>query len=134
MEQPKQHKSLFEKYGGKPTVEKLVDYFYDELVLKDPSVNGFFTKTDFHEQKKKQAMFITVALGGAPKYTGKTMKASHQGRHIHLEHFNTIVNHLVTTLRVHSVEEADIQAVKAKLGTYQNDIVEQHEHKECQHA
>ena len=121
----KQTQTLFEKYGGKDTVNKLVDYFYNELVLKDPSINYFFTKTDMTEQRKKQAMFITFALGGAPKYTGKTMAASHQGRGIHTEHFNTVVNHLVSTLKVHSVEQADIDAVVAKLAPFKSEIVDE---------
>ena len=117
-------KSLYEKYGGRQTVEKLVDYFYEHLVLQDPTVNTFFTKTDMNQQKKKQANFITFALGGAPKYTGKTMHESHKGMGIKDSHFNTIVNHLVNTLKVHGVEQADIDAVAAKLNTLRGEIVE----------
>ena len=121
MEKPQQ--SLYEKYGGRPTVEKLVEYFYEHLVLRDASVNHFFIKTDMKEQKKKQANFITFALGGAPKYTGKTMKASHAGMGIKEEHFNTIVNHLINTLKIHGVEQQDIDAVGAKLMAMKDDIV-----------
>jgi hemoglobin len=34
--------SLYEKIGGKEAVSKVVDYFYDELVLKDDTVKKCF--------------------------------------------------------------------------------------------
>ena len=123
MDKPAQ--TLYEKYGGQPTVEKLVDYFYDHLVLQDNTVNQFFTKTDMKNQKKKQANFITFALGGAPKYTGKTMREAHKGMGIQPEHFQTIINHLVTTLKVHGVEQQDIEAVGAKLMALRPEILDQ---------
>ena len=122
MEQKTQ--TLFEKYGGKPAVEKVADYFYTELVLKDTSINHFFTKTDMTEQRKKQAMFITFALGGASKYTGKTMGTVHAGRGIHSEHFDAVVNHLVSALKVHGFEQTDIDSVVAKLAPMKSEIVE----------
>ena len=123
MDQSKE-KSIYEKYGGKPTVVKLVDYFYDELVLKDPTLTPFFKSTDMAQQKLKQQMFFTVAMGGAPKYTGKTMAQSHKGRHIHEEHFNTVVGYVVKTLKVHGVDPEDIEAVGKKLVSHKNDIVD----------
>ncbi len=116
--------TLFEKYGGKPTVEVLVNYFYENLVLKDDLVKGFFTHIDMEAQKKKQANFIGFALGSTTKYTGRTMKASHKKMGIKDIHFDRIVQHLATTLRVHGVEEEDIKAVGEKLETFREDIVD----------
>lgn len=44
--------NLFEKLGGKEAIGKVVDYFYNELVLKDETVNQFFEHTDMEKQKK----------------------------------------------------------------------------------
>lgn len=38
--------TLYEKIGGEDAIGNVVDYFYDELVLKDPTVNEFFIHTD----------------------------------------------------------------------------------------
>ena len=122
METPTQ--TLFEKYGGKPTVDTLVEYFYEQLVLKDALVSGFFTHIDMEAQKRKQANFISFALGAKEKYTGKTMAHSHKGMGIHDEHFNRIIDHLVKTLQVHGVEEQDVEAIRQKLNTFHDDIVE----------
>ena len=119
-----QPQTLFEKYGGKSTVDTLVNYFYEELVLKDDLVRGFFTHIDMAAQKKKQSNFISFALGSHNKYTGRTMKASHLHMHIKDIHFDRIVQHLATTLRVHGVEEADIQAIAQRLEPFREDIVE----------
>ena len=118
-------KTLFEKYGGKSTVEKMVKYFYEELVLKDSLVSGFFTKTDMELQKKRQTNFVTFALGGTDKYTGKTMKQSHQNMHIKNEHFYRIIDHLTTTFKVHGVDPQDIAAIQEKLNSFHDDIVEE---------
>ncbi|MFP3394571.1 group 1 truncated hemoglobin, partial [Brevibacillus sp. SIMBA_076] len=37
--------TLYEKIGGEEAIAKVVDYFYNELVLKDDTVNHFFEKT-----------------------------------------------------------------------------------------
>ena len=118
------HKNLYEKYGGAPTVEKLVHYFYEQLVLKDPLVIHFFQHTNMELQKKRMINFFTFALGGSDKYTGKTMKQSHQGMHIKEADYNRVIQHLTTTLSVHGVEAEDIQAIGAKLNSYHDDIVE----------
>ena len=122
METPTQ--TLFEKYGGKPTVDTLVEYFYEQLVLKDPLVSGYFTHIDMESQKKKQSNFISFALGAKEKYTGKTMAHVHKGMGIQDAQFNRIIDHLVKTLQVHGVEEQDVEAIRHKLNAFHDDIVE----------
>ena len=34
--------TLYEKIGGEAAISKVVDYFYNELVLKDETVNHIF--------------------------------------------------------------------------------------------
>ena len=122
-DEPVKYSSLYEKYGGEVTVIKLVDYFYDELILKDPLVCDFFTKVDMNQQKKKQAFFVTYALGGVPKYTGKNLSTHHKGKGIKSEHFDTVICHLMTTLRVHGFDPVDINQVGAKLASLKTNIV-----------
>ena len=115
--------TLFDKYGGQPTVDVMVNYFYNKLVLQDNSVKHFFEGIDMNKQMQKQSSFIAFALGGPKEYTGRTMKKCHEKYPIKDEHFNTIIKHLKTTLQVHGVEDSDILLVENKLLTFRKDIV-----------
>ena len=115
--------TLFDKYGGQSTVNVLVEYFYNHLVLKDNYVKHFFDGIDMNKQIQKQSSFIAFALGGPKEYSGKTMKESHKHLLIENGHFDRIIQHLKTTLQVHGVEESDILLVENKLLAFRKDIV-----------
>ncbi|PGS52669.1 group 1 truncated hemoglobin [Bacillus sp. AFS041924] len=114
--------TLYEKYGGEETVGKVVDYFYDELVLKDETVNHFFEKTDMDKQRRHQTKFISFALGGPNQYTGKSMSKAHEGMNIQPEHFNAIATHLHDALAHFGVTESDIDQAITKVEALRDDI------------
>jgi hemoglobin len=43
-------KNLYGRLGGQEGIGKVMDYFYNELVLKDETVNQFFKHTDMEKQ------------------------------------------------------------------------------------
>ncbi len=59
--------TLYEKIGGQPTIEKVVDDFH-KRILADSSVSGFFSNTDMEKQRDRQIGFFSLILGG-PKTT-----------------------------------------------------------------
>ncbi|WP_147533166.1 group I truncated hemoglobin [Bacillus marasmi] len=115
--------NLYEKLGGEQAVSKVVDYFYDELVLKDETVNGFFENTDMDKQRSHQTKFISFALGGPNQYSGQSMAKAHEGMNLHPEHFNAIANHLHKALAHHGVSEADIDQALSKVASLREDIL-----------
>lgn len=115
--------TLYEKVGGEEAITKVVDYFYDELVLKDESVNHFFDNTDMEKQKSHQAKFISFALGGPKQYSGKSMAKAHEGLNLQPEHFNAIATHLHDALAHFGVPEDDIQTALTKVATLKDDIL-----------
>ncbi|MGD6855857.1 group I truncated hemoglobin [Bacillus infantis] len=118
-----QSQSLYEKVGGEEAVAKVVDYFYEELVLKDETVQHFFVNTDIKKQKQHQTKFISFALGGPKNYTGKSMAKAHEGMDIQPEHFNAIATHLHDALAHYGVEEADIGQALEKVAALKDDII-----------
>lgn len=62
--------TIYEKLGGRETIDKVVDAFYVK-VLADPTVNEYFTNTDMEKQRRHQAAFISYAIGGAPFTDGE---------------------------------------------------------------
>ncbi|MEH7119263.1 group 1 truncated hemoglobin [Neobacillus vireti] len=117
--------SIYEKIGGQEAIGKVVDYFYNELVLKDETVNQFFENTNMEKQKSHQTKFISFALGGPNRYSGQSMAKAHQGMNLQPEHFNAIVKHLHEALRHYGVSEADIDEALTRVASLRDDILYQ---------
>ncbi|TMV48644.1 group 1 truncated hemoglobin [Paenibacillus mesophilus] len=115
--------SLYEKVGGEEAISKVVDYFYDELVLKDETVNHFFKNTDMDKQRRHQTKFISFALGGPNQYSGNSMAKAHNGMNIQPEHFDAIVKHLHDALALFGVVEEDIHQALNKVAVLRDDIL-----------
>ncbi|MEW9669333.1 group 1 truncated hemoglobin [Ammoniphilus sp. 3BR4] len=115
--------TLYEKAGGEEAIAKVVDYFYSELVLKDPTVNKFFENTDMEKQRRHQTKFISFALGGPNQYTGTSMAKAHEGMNLQPEHFHAIANHLHDALAHFGVSESDIDQALSKVATLKDDIL-----------
>lgn len=117
--------TLYERLGGKPAIEAAVQIFYKK-VIADKNLNPFFKETDMKKQMGKQTLFMTYAFGGAPKYTGKSMKEAHQkAREMGLNeaHFNGVAGHLMETLRELNVPEPTIEEVISIVATTKDDIL-----------
>ncbi len=115
--------TLYEKFGGEEAIAKVVDYFYEELVLKDETVQHFFENTDMEKQKRHQAKFISFALGGPNQYSGRSMAKAHEGMNLQPAHFQAIATHLHDALAHFGVQEHDIQTALDKVATLRDDIL-----------
>jgi len=73
---PPTQQSLYERIGGEAAVNAAVDVFYRK-VLADKRINHWFQGTDMAKQASKQKAFLTMALGGPNKYSGKDMRDGH---------------------------------------------------------
>lgn len=117
--------TLYEKLGGQEAVEKVVEYFYHELVLKDPTVQHFFEHTDIKKQIRHQTKFISFALGGPNQYSGHSMEKAHKGLNLQPEHFEAIATHLGEALRHFGVSENDVNEALSKVATLKDAILYQ---------
>ncbi len=115
--------NLYEKVGGEEAINKVVDYFYNDLVLKDDSVNHFFEHTDMERQISHQSKFISFALGGPDEYSGQSMAKAHGGMNLQPNHFQAIANHLHDALAHFGVNEADIDQALSKVASLKDDIL-----------
>lgn len=114
--------SLFEKLGGRPAVETVVNEFY-KRVLGDNQLKDFFAKTDMVKQKRHQVDFVSMALGGPIQYTGRTMKKAHEGMKITAKHFDLVAGHLVGALKHAGVAQDDINQVVGAVAPLKGDVV-----------
>ena len=69
--------SLYDRLGGKAAISAVVDEFVANIAA-DSSIAPRFAKTDIPKLKVYLVDQICEATGGPCKYTGRTMKESHQ--------------------------------------------------------
>lgn len=121
---PAAPRSLYDRLGGKPAIEQVVDLFLSN-VGADPRINTAFVNAD---AARLRAMLIAqicdaASAGTACHYTGKSMPEVHKGMAITDAQFDAIVEDLVAALAtagVGAAEQADLLAV---LGPMRPEIV-----------
>lgn len=114
--------TLYEKLGGQPAIEQVVDDFY-QRILADDTINHFFAHTDMEKQRRHQTAFISYALGGLNQYTGRSMEKAHTGLNLQPEHFDAIAKHLGEALAVHDVSQEDINRVLERVSTLKEAVL-----------
>ncbi len=118
--------TLFERLGGKPAVEAAVDKFY-EKVMADSRINYFFDGIDMKRQRAKQKAFLTYAFGGAPSYSGLSMRKSHERlvreKGLNDSHFNAVAENLQKTLEELGVPADLISEVMTIAASTRNDVL-----------
>lgn len=114
--------SIYDAIGGAAAVTAAVDRFYERL-LTDTATAGFFDGYDVARIKGHQRAFITAALGGPDRYTGRGMRDAHAGLKITDPDFDAVVAHLVATLTELGVDEAIITRIGAALAPLRAEIV-----------
>ncbi|PCI99514.1 MAG: group 1 truncated hemoglobin [Alphaproteobacteria bacterium] len=96
-----EEQTLFERLGGKAAVNAAVDLFYKKI-MADERINHFFKNTDMNRQRAKQKAFLTYAFGGAPNYSGASMRKAHERlvkeEGLNTTHFTAVAENLQTTL------------------------------------
>jgi truncated hemoglobin YjbI len=115
-------KSIYDMLGGESAMDHAVARFYVR-VLSDPLVNHFFKDTDMIKQMEHQKRFLTTALGGPNKYTGRSMKAAHAKFALTDKHFDRIGAHLKATLEDFKVPADIIAKALVVVESTRKDIV-----------
>lgn len=105
---------LYNHIGGADGVLKLVDAFYAK-VSADPDLAPFFTETSMEKLKRIQQEFITQALGGPLKYSGRPLTEVHHGRGIQRRHFQKWVDHFLDTLGGFDLTSAEIDEIISRV-------------------
>jgi hemoglobin len=119
---PAPPKPLFDRLGGKPAVDAVVDEFL-KRVAADKRINGRFFNTDIARLRGLLIEFVCSATGGPCQYTGRDMKSAHAGFQLVEEEFNALVEDLVGALDKFNVPKKEKDEVLAALGPLAKDIV-----------
>ena len=119
-------KSLYERLGGYNAIAAVVDDFVGRLVT-DKQFERFFVGHSTDSKKRIRQHILDqfcAAAGGPCIYTGRTMKASHEGLGISEAEWDAAAKHLVASLDKFKVPEAEQKELLAFVTTLKADIVE----------
>jgi hemoglobin len=117
-------KSLYDRLGGKPAIQAVVDDFIGN-VAADARINQRFAGANIPRLKMMLVDQICEASGGPCKYTGQSMKAAHAGMRITETEFNALVQDLVKSLDKFKVGATEKNDLLTALGGMKGDIVNQ---------
>lgn len=115
-------KSLYDRLGGKPAIQAVVDDFIGN-VAADNRINSFFAKTNIPRLNMMLVNQICEATGGPCKYEGRSMKAAHTGMGLSDANFNALVEDLVKSLNKFNVPEREKNELISALAAMKGDIV-----------
>ncbi len=121
------NRPLYERLGGKPAIETLVDDFIVSQLVKEPRFQRLFagappellTKIRNHVVDQ-----LCEATGGPCKYTGRDMRTTHKGMAVTEDDWNVTMGLLQASmdrLKVHPREQEELKAI---IATTKSSIVE----------
>ena len=117
-------KSLYDRLGGKPAIQAVVDDFIGN-VAGDARINQRFAAANIPRLKTMLVDQICEASGGPCKYTGQSMKVAHAGMKITDAEFGALVEDLVKSLDKFKVGAQEKNDLLGALGGMKGDIVNQ---------
>jgi hemoglobin len=123
---PVQKKTLYQRLGGYDAIAAVTDEFVGRLVA-DKRFSKFFaghSKDSLAKIRMHVIDQLCNVTGGPCLYTGRSMKASHEGLGITSEDWDASAKHLVEALDKFKVAQADKDELMAIVATLKKDIVD----------
>ena len=115
--------SLYERLGGLDAIAAAVDSFAARCA-GDDRINAKFARTDIPRLKKMLVDQLCEVTGGPCTYTGRDMRAAHDGMGVTAGEFDALVEDLVATLDEFNVPKAEQDELLSLLAPLRGDIVE----------
>ncbi len=120
--------TLYERLGGVYSIATVVDDFIDR-VMSDPRLNANPRVDEAHHRvspagfKYYVTEMVCEATGGPQKYTGRTMKDSHQALMITADEWQAFLDDFQQTMDKFGVPQTEQEELKAIVDSTRADIV-----------
>jgi hemoglobin len=120
--------SLYERLGGVYSIATVVDDFIDR-VMSDPRLNANPRVDEAHHRvspagfKYYVTEMVCGATGGPQRYTGRTMKDSHQALMITADEWQAFLDDFQQTMDKFGVPQTEQDELKAIVDSTRADIV-----------
>lgn len=120
-------RSLYHRLGGYDAIAAVVDDLLPRL-MSDAQLGRFWQNRaadSIRREKQLLINFLCASAGGNLFYTGRDMKASHQGMGISGRDWESFLVHLQATLTKFQVPQQECRDLTAFLESTRGDIVEE---------
>lgn len=121
---PNEPKSLYERLGGLPAIEAVIDSLLKNIA-GDVRIAHRFALSDLAAVRGHLVDQVCAATGGPCTYKGKDMKSAHKNQHLTDADFNALVEDLVKALEEHKVPDREKGELLSALAGMRGDIVGQ---------
>ena len=115
-------RSLYERLGGAPAIEAVVDELY-RRILADPELAQFFARVNLRSQKARMRAFVSMVTGGPNEYRGRDMQTAHRRHAIEDHHFDLVAGHLVASLASAGADQAAASELVTAVAGLRGDVV-----------
>jgi hemoglobin len=120
--------SLYERLGGAYSIATVVDDFIERLLVNatlnaNPAISEARKRVPKAGLKFHVTTLVCEVSGGPCKYTGRTMKESHQQLNITQAEWDAMVVDFKATLNKFKVPQQEQQELITIVGSTKNDIV-----------
>ena len=126
--QPTENPSLYDRLGGVYSIATVVDDFINRIMI-DPRLNSNPLVDEAHHRvppagfKYLLTEMVCWATGGPQKYTGRSMKESHQHLNITAKEWEAFLDDFQQTLEKFKVPAEEQAELKAIVNSTRADIV-----------
>jgi len=114
--------TLYDKYGGFPTVSVVVRAFYAK-VLASELLQPYFANVEMSRLIDHQVKFFCKIMEGPDNYNGRALRAAHAHLKITDAAFDEVASLLAKTLHESGVEEKDVGTMMGVVEGVRGDIV-----------
>jgi hemoglobin len=120
--------SLYERLGGTYSIATVVDDFIERLLVNatlnaNPAIKEARTRVPKAGLKFHVTTLVCEVSGGPCKYTGRTMKESHERLNITQAEWDAMVADFKATLNKFNVPQREQQELITIVGSTKNDIM-----------
>jgi len=115
--------TLFDKYGGVPSISKIVRAFHREIMQRN-HLAAYFDGVDMELLAEHTVKYIAFVMGKpAEIYTGRDMYTAHAKYHISGIHFGEVTDVLKDILQHAGLDKSDINIVMRRIESLRDMIV-----------
>lgn len=120
--------SLFERLGGSPGIDRIVDDVATRHI-NNPLINVRFQPyleppEKLDELKVHLARFLEMGSGGPQRYTGRDMRTAHTGMNISPGEYMAAMDDIIAALEDAGIDEATRKDVLAITWSLKGDIIQ----------
>jgi hemoglobin len=115
--------TLFDKYGGLPTIAKVVKAFHQEVLARH-HLAAYFEGIDLEHLAEHTVKYVAFVMGKpAEFYTGRDMYTAHAKYHIQSMHFDEVADVLKDVLTAAGMSKPDIALVMLRVESLREMII-----------